>query len=151
MKYDQWVKQLESGGNRSYASQHPLLAKQILDGIINGINIDFKGDRKVNRFGFNLPVDFVNIAKVSEVIDKDVKALKKAGPFSEQPFEFMAISPIGAVPKKNSTKIRVIHHLSYPFDGDSVNEGIDDVYLPISSFGHAARAVRQLGKGCFLV
>ena len=34
------------------------------------------------------------------------------------------ISPLGAFPKKNSNKTRVIHDLSFP-PGDSVNDGID--------------------------
>jgi len=115
------------------------------------VPIDFKGERDIDRFGPNLPIDEAHVAKVSAVIAADVAALKKAGPFTEPPFPRMAVSPIGAVPKRNSAKVRVIYHLSYPFHGDSVNAGVRDEYLPLSSFGHAARAVRLLGRGCFLV
>ena len=151
MNYDQWEALLGTGGKMSYAKLEPVKSALILNGIINGVSIDFTGKRNVNRFGPNLPIDDEHIPKVTEVIMKDVESLKKAGPFSQQPFKHMAISPIGAVPKKNSTKIRVIHHLSHPFKGDSVNENIIDEYLPISSFGHAAQAVREFGRYCYLV
>jgi len=61
------------------------------------------------------------------------------------------VSPIRAVPKKNSTKVRVIHDLSFPKRGDSVNAGILDGSINIASFGHAARAVRIAGRGCLLI
>jgi hypothetical protein len=85
------------------------------------------------------------------VIDADVRAGKKAGPFDSPPFANFCVSPIGAVPKRLSDKIRVIHHLSFPHGGDSVNAGVVDEGMSISSFGHAARAVRTLGKGCLLI
>ena len=151
MVHQRWAHHLSNGGPKAYASLFPSQSERILDGILNGVNIDFIGDRETNRFGANIPVDPINIPKVSEAILKDVAAKKKAGPFDSQPFEFMAVSPIGAVPKKNSNKIRVIHHLSYPFHGDSVNEGIVDESLELSTFGDAVRAVRELGEGCYLV
>ena len=52
--------------------------------------------------------------KVNDVIMADVAANKKAGPFDRPPFKFFSVSPIGAVPKKGTNKIRVIHHLSHP-------------------------------------
>jgi len=55
------------------------------------------------------------------------------------------------VQKRGSTKVRVIHDLSFPRGGDSINAGVADVYLPLASFGHAARAVRTLGPGCLLI
>jgi hypothetical protein len=151
MNLVQWEHWLAQGGEASYRALFPELCTQIVRGIVSGVPIDFTGDRNVNRFGHNLPIEPEHIDKVSAVIAKDVAELKKAGPFDRAPFPFMAVSPIGAVPKKNSAKVRVIHHLSYPVHGDSVNAGVADESLRISSFGHAARAVRQLGKGCFLI
>ena len=45
----------------------------------------------------------------------------------------------------------MVHNLSYPFKGDSVNESIEYGELKLSGFGHAARAVREYGAGCYLV
>lgn len=147
----QWQHWLEKGGRNSYRALRPDLCERILDGIVNGVPVDFIGERDRERYGRNLPIRPEHEAKVQAVIDADVLALKKAGPFDSKPFPFMAVSPIGAVPKKNSTKVRVIHHLSYPFHGDSINAGIVEEELSLSSFGHAARAVVLLGKGCWLV
>ena len=55
------------------------------------------------------------------------------------------------MPKKYSEKIRVIHHLSFPFHGDSVNASIREEYLPLQGFASAADAVRALGPGCQLI
>jgi hypothetical protein len=85
------------------------------------------------------------------VIEADVVAGKKAGPLAEKPCEFFVVSPIGAVPKKDSGKIRVIHHLSFPFHGASINEDIIDERCEMASFDRAAEAVRTLGFFCWLI
>lgn len=145
MKLNRWEHWLKRTGPHAKADV-------ILCGITHGVNIDFEGDRSLARFGKNLRLtEPAHEAKVTAVIEADVAAGKKAGPFDEMPCEHFVVSPIGAVPKKFSEKIRVIHHLSFPFHGDSVNAGTVDEYLPLSSFDHAADAVRRLGRGCFLI
>jgi hypothetical protein len=133
------------------AGYDPDLRGRILVGIGRGVPIDFVGDRTAPRWGANLWVEDKNMAKIDAVIAKDVAEGKKAGPFDAPPFEHFVVSPIGCVPKKASDKVRVIHHLSFPFHGDSVNANIVDEPLCLSSFGQAARAVVRLGRGCLLV
>lgn len=151
MKLVRWRDWLSRGGKRSYISRYPQLSERIFEGIEHGVPVDYVGGRETERFGRNLPILPEQVEKVSDVIAKDVLAGKKAGPFDTKPFPHMCISPIGAIPKRDSDKVRVIHHLSFPHHGDSVNAGILEEYLPLSSFGHAARAVRKLGRGCFLI
>lgn len=151
MRVDRWREWLDQGGRDSYRALRPEQCDRILNGIVHGVPVDFIGDRSAPRVGPNLPIEPAHALKVDAVIEGDVRALKKAGPFDSPPFANLAVSPIGAVPKKNSAKVRVIHHLSYPFHGDSVNAGIVEEGLSLSSFGHAARAVCQLGRGCFLI
>ena len=55
---------------------------------------------------------------------KEVSLGRYAGPYDEPPFEHFAQSPIGLVPKDKGKKTRLIFHLSYPRNGDSVNSGI---------------------------
>ena len=81
----------------------------------------------------------------------DVAANKKAGPFDRPPFKFFSVSPIGAVPKKGTNKIRVIHHLSHPFKGDSINHSITEKYQPLGNFDQACVLIRRLGRGCSLI
>ena len=145
---EQWEQVLWESGYRSIESER---CKQIMGGIIDGVDIEFMGNRELARFGDNLPIDEVNRKKVDDIIKKDIREGKKAGPFEWAPFPFFVVSPIGAVPKKTPGKSRVIHHLSFPFKGASVNADIVDEYLPLQRFADAAWAVVALGNGCFLV
>jgi hypothetical protein len=47
-------------------------------------------------------------------------------------------------------KIRVIHHLSHPFGGDSINANIEPEPLELGRFDAACDAIRLLGCGCLL-
>jgi hypothetical protein len=151
MRLDQWRRRLAEGGPKSYGARYPKQTAAILHGIEFGVAVEYEGDRTKDRYGPNLPVRPEDMAKVDAVIAADVAAGKKAGPFAQKPFPRMCISPIGAVPKKDSEKVRVIHHLSYPHKGDSVNAGVVEESFDLSGFGHAARTVRTLGKGSFLI
>ncbi len=46
---------------------------------------------------------------------------RKLGPFASPPFQQFKCSPISFVPKRDSTKVQLIHNLSHPFHGNSVN------------------------------
>jgi hypothetical protein len=138
-------------GGKSFRDRFPNEFDRILDGITNGVPVDYVGDRTVDRFGPNLPISFEDRPKVTKVIEDDVRDGKKAGPFARKPFPIMCISPIGCVPKKNSEKVRVIHHLSFPHGGDSVNASIVEEPLYLPTFGHAARVVALFGRGALLI
>ena len=150
--WDLWLKKPSPAG--SFGALHPDETAIILHGIEHGVAVDFTGDRESDRSGRNHPMSAPFADKVRKIIADDVAALKKAGPFARRPTvrgRLLCVSPIGAVPKRGSDKVRMIHDLSYPRGGDSVNSGIDNPYLPISSFGHAARAVLKMGRGCLLI
>jgi len=135
----------------SYRAHVPEECARILEGILNGVPVDYEGDRSIDRYGPNLKIDPAHVPKVDAVIKADVAAGKKAGPFAVKPFPVMCISPIGCVPKKNSEKVRVIHHLSFPHGGDSVNATITEIRQSLPRFGHAARAISKLGLGAWLI
>jgi hypothetical protein len=152
MRPGPWCKWFKVRGTHcSFGEAFPDLAQRILEGIEHGVPVDYEGDRSQSRYGPNLPIRPEHETKVTAVIEEDVRAGKKAGPFDHPPFANFCVSPIGAVPKRMSEKIRVIHHLSFPHGGDSVNAGIVEEGMSISSFGHAARAVRKLGPDCRLI
>ena len=150
MNRRQWEFWLGQGGKESYASRFPQETARILDGIVNGVAVDFVGDRTKPWSAPNHPIEEKWKEKINKVIADDVEALKKAGPFDRPPFEYFFVSPIGAVPKKTPGAVRMIHDLSSG-DEESVNGGILHEDMSLSSFGHAVRAVVKLGKGCFLV
>ena len=150
MRQQPWLRQLF----KSFGQRYPATTVQIMRGIRDGIAIDYIGDRSVSRTCRNLksalhPPEVK--AKVDAVIRADVAAGKKAGPFDKPPFPIFSCSPIGAVPKRNSDKWRVIHHLSYPFGGDSINAMTVEVYQKLGHFDHAAAAVRKYEGKCWLI
>jgi hypothetical protein len=153
MQADLWRAQLQL--EPSYALDHPQLAAAVLHGIMHGVSIGFTGARDVSRTSHNLrsALDGGRVQRmVRDIILADVAAGKKAGPFDVPPFEHFSYSPIGAVQKGGSwEKIRVIHHLSFPFGGDSINASVEDGELVLGRFDEACDAVLLLGPGCSLI
>ena len=149
MRVGPWRAILTESG---FSAAHPTETAQILEGIEFGVPVDFEGDRAAPRQGRNLPVSDEDVAKVSAIIAADVLSGKKAGPFATRPLANFCVSPIGCVPKKGGTgKIRMIHHLSFPFGGDSVNAGVADADTPIGRFAQAVHCVRVAGRRCWLI
>ena len=120
MRIEPWrveLHRLGAKGAPSYAIKFPRETALILDGIINGVAIDFNGDRTVERDCENLKSALIDVfvqRKVFKIISDDVANMKTAGPFPARPYRPFSISPIGAVPKHGTDKIRKIHHLSFP-------------------------------------
>jgi hypothetical protein len=90
--------------------------------------------------------------KILQDMKKEVELKRRAGPFSSLPFPNLVVSPIGAVPKKHSTKLRLIHHLSWPRDlsHSSVNESINDIECEYTSFQSVVKEIAASGKGTLL-
>lgn len=72
-------------------------------------------------------------------------------PLYNSPFSNFRTSPIGLVPKKDNSKLRLIHHFSYP-KGSSVNDFIPDYCSTVkyASVGDAINFINSLGRGCFM-
>lgn len=73
-----------------------------------------------------------------------------AGPFHTPPLPNLKISPIGLVPKKETGKFRMIHHLSY-LKGTSVNDFLEEELCTVryTSFDDAIALLLSLGPGSF--
>ncbi|XP_077111884.1 uncharacterized protein LOC143767433 [Ranitomeya variabilis] len=84
-------------------------------------------------------------------LDKEIRLGRFRGPFNFPPFPNLRVSPLGIVPKKESGKYRLIHHLSYP-KGMSVNDGIprDETAVSYISFDKAIDLVRSAGPGALM-
>ena len=141
----------------------------ILDNLLKEFNYnDMKREFLVKGFkeGFDLGYDgpLVNcireapnlklrVGSKSEMWGKimnEVKLGRYAGPFKTPPFEHYVQSPIGQVPKDKGKKTRLIFHLSYPKDGDSVNSGIpkDLCRVVYPTIDKAVKICLQEGVGC---
>ena len=73
------------------------------------------------------------------------------GPFKAQPLPDLICSPVGMVPKKESTKMRMITHLSYPH-GNSINSHMDpaDTTTCYQSFDKVLEIVARYGHGAYM-
>ena len=98
-----------------------------------------------------------NPNKVSEYINKELDKQSIIGPFSKSPFgNGTRISPIDAIPKKDSTDLRVILNLSYPPDSDlSLNDAVDkdsylgkEVKLQYPKIDDLVDLIKSIGVGC---
>jgi hypothetical protein len=149
MRVGPWAEWL--GRRGGYRELYPKEAEAILHAIEHGISVDFVGDRTKAVRGRNPPIPPEVAQKVTAIIRADCADGKKAGPFAAPPYVNFFVSPIGAVTKPGTDKVRVIHNLSHPFHGESVNAGVVEETFTLESFDVAAEAVRRLGRGCFLV
>ena len=152
MKLAAWTAMLRK---HDYGVLQPEAARVIIQGLTTGVEIEFVGDRTVSRTCVNLSsaTDDPGVtAMVDAVIDADVALGRKAGPFRRRPFKVFCASPIGAVPKGGSwAEIRVIHHLSYPHGGDSINEHTLNEYVRLGTVDMACDLIVRCGRGCFLI
>ena len=76
--------------------------------------------------------------------------MRRIAPVPKQALHRVFLSPLGAVPKKNSLKFRTIHNLSFPH-GHSINDNV--VSLPARKYAtvdDAANVLCAVGQGCFL-
>jgi hypothetical protein len=130
------------------------LIRILLDGIRHGVDIGFRGDRSYSRSAPNAASteDSRVAALISAGIDTDVAAGFKRGPFNHPPFDPFWVSPLGAVPKgDDGMSVRIIHNLSHPFGGDSINAGIDREEYNMQRFEDALVAIRRLGRYTLLI
>ncbi len=133
------------------------LLQYIENGIDLGISCSSTHFTKVRR-ARNLPScsPGPEQEKLMNEIVKEVALGRVAGPFKRTPECLPALqySPIGAVPKKNSDKLRMIFHLSYPRNGksNSINSLIppDKSTCELLRFKTAVEEIYRAGRGCLL-
>ena len=124
----------------------------MVDGFTNGFDLSYCGELKVKKTAPNLKLRIGSQIELWNKVMTEVKAGRYAGPFEEVPFEFYIQSPIGLVPKDKGKKTRLIFHLSFPKDGESVNSGIpvDLCKVTYPDFSEAIRMCLKAGKSCFI-
>ena len=102
----------------------PTLVSQLCTNLRVAARIGFEGHR-TPRFSKILPTALSQPSIVTSNLEHEVSLGRVAGRFETPPFPNFQVSPIGLVPKKNSTKFRGIFHLSFPKSGStSINASI---------------------------
>ena len=123
----------------------------LVNGFKEGFSLQYQGNLLgAKRLAPNLKLRIGNKMELWNKVMKEVQLGRFAGPFKEPPFEFFVQSPIGLVPKDKGQKARLIFHLSYPRDGESVNSGIPHETCTVSypDFDEVVKLCIHEGVGC---
>ena len=120
-------------------------------GFTEGFSIHYDGPLiGVQRLAPNLKIRVGSHTELRNKIMKEVQLGRYAGPFEKPPLKYFVQSPIGLVPKDKGLKTRLIFHLSYPKNGDSVNSGIpkEKCSVKYPDFEEAVKLCLKEGRGC---
>ena len=131
--------------------------RRLIEFLKFGFPIEHNGSavthNRVNHKGAQQP--FYN--DIIEYLDTEIHEQAVLGPLEHPPFEGqVGISPLNSVPKKDSSKRRIILDLSFP-EGTSVNDGIPvDWYqgehskLVFPTIDDLVNIIHRKGVGCLL-
>ncbi|MCP3929065.1 MAG: hypothetical protein GY705_08195, partial [Bacteroidetes bacterium] len=129
----------------------PKKLKEVLDIVGNGVHIP---SSKVVDVSAPIPVNQKSTVEFSDLVDNmlmlELKENRIAGPFMV-PLPGLIVSPLGAVPKKELGKIRIIHNLSHPLK-NSVNSHIPRHFCEVEYelIDVCCSLVFSLGSGCLM-
>ena len=123
----------------------------LVEGFKDGFSMEYQGSLiGARRYAPNLKIRIGSKVELWNKVMSEVEQNRYAGPFDEPPFEYFVQSPTGLVPKDKGLKTRLIFHLSYPRDGDSVNSGIPHSKCTVKypDFEEAVKLCLKEGVGC---
>ena len=134
------------------ASRYPdrQAALTLVTALRSGVRLGYTGKRTGTHEGRNLPTANENATAIEANLDKELQNGRRRGPCSPSSFPFFFANPLGVVFKRMSSKPRVIHHLSYPRTGDSVNAHVVDLEVRLKAFERAVENLRACGRGTFM-
>ncbi len=123
---------------------------RLLTGFTEGFQIHFHGELPTASPP-NHPSALANATVVDDILREELSLGRIAGPFENKPFHDFCISPLGVVPKKEPSKFRLIHDLSFP-KGNSVNDGIPKEFCTVQyeDFDYVTSLMQSLGQGCWI-
>ena len=120
----------------------------IFQSLRKGFNIDYSGP----EFSFtaqNLSSANTSPNVLFDNILAELQERRVAGPFVHPPLPNFRTSPVGVIPKKESSKFRTMTDLSSP-QGSSINDFIADSESSVSFHHFDEAVVAKLGKGTSL-
>ena len=123
----------------------PSRCRSVLSQLTEGVRVGrLPADSAITSHNWPSAMKFRD--QVNKIIEEDLLAGRLFGPFIKSPFNHFIVSPLGAFPKRASTKVRLIHDLSFPLEG-SVNALIDPEQLRLTypSVDDAAAICRSMG------
>lgn len=143
LRFEAWSAGLQDHPDREFV-------KLLLDGIVHGVDIGYKGPR-IHRVHNNWPSVEEHRLELESIILQDILRGRVLGPFNAPPTSGFMGNPLGAFTKKRSSKVRVIHDLSWPPER-SVNDYIsrDQFTLQYIKFDDIVSVVKNQGRNSFM-
>ena len=123
----------------------------LINGFKHGFSLEYQGGLNgCKRLAPNLKLRVGNKLELWNKVMNEVELGRYAGPFEQPPYDCFVQSSIGLVPKDKGTKTRLIFHMSYPRNGESVNSGIpyEKCTVKYPDFNEAVNLCLQEGVGC---
>ena len=133
-----------------YSHPDRVFVENLISSFNAGFSIGYSGP-EFSNIAHNLQSASTNIPAIFNCVLEELKQHRMAGPFESPPLPNFRTSPIGVVPKKESTKFRMITDLSSP-KGFSINDFIsdDEASVSFNSFDSAVELVSRLGRGALM-
>src|SRR6185312_14388212 len=147
LDHDMWERELHFYPDR-------LLVALVLDGIRNGVNIAYRGERMELKDNDNRPSAQQQAAFLDEQISAEQSKGRTSPWFSQAPFTNMRIAPVGVIPKRENGKQvgwRLIYDASYPLGGNSVNAFINKIQCACAGFERALELLALAGPNAWLL
>ena len=128
------------------------VADMLIEGFSKGFSLRCTAPPQPHREPKNLKSLQLNPEAAAAKIAKEVGLGRFGGPWPNPPFKDLVVTPVGLVEKKSKGQYRLIHHLSYPKNGDSINSSIDKQYTHVKyiSFDSAIEMVQKAGPSAVL-
>jgi len=128
------------------------MTEYLLHGFTYGFSIGHQGTVSQIEPPNNSTVDS-NMDATLKLLQTEIDSGRMAGPFQKPPFNNFRVSPLKLVPKPKTSKnpFRLIHNLSHPFKGDSINSSIPKTSKTVqySTIMDAIRLIIALPKPVF--
>lgn len=123
----------------------------LIQGFTHGFRIPYTGERRFTP-STNHPSVLLNKMIVDEKINSELDNKRILGPFVQPPYNNLICSPLGLVPKKDTGDYRLIHDLSWPKTGESVNEFIPKTFTQVSyeTLDTCIEIITSIGRGCLV-
>ena len=129
---------------------HAAAAHTLVSCLRQGVSLGYDGDREGTQEGNNLVSATQNAGAIDKDMEKQLRLGRRVGPLPAHPFRFFRSNPLGVVFKRLSTKPRVIHHLSWPRNGNSVNAGMREFDVKLDAFDRAVKSLAALGRNAYM-
>ena len=127
-----------------------MLTSFLVSGFPYGFMIHYNGPTS-SSFGHNHTSFQANEHTAKKKLQSKIDSGRMVGPFDEPRFPNFHVSPLGLIPKRDSSDFRLILNLSYP-KGSSINDYIPKEYLSVQyeTLDHVVDCVTDCGPQALL-